>query len=189
MLLSLKGDKIECMVRLNFPTTNNEERYETLVVGLDLAKAARAASLVLYYDSQVITNQVNGDYECKGERMKKYLEQVRRRVDELKAKIIQIPRGENEYADRLAKAALAKHMTALNNVLSFVQLSPLIDSVDVQEIGSENNWTTPLISYLKNGVLLDGREVTRKLKVQATWFILMKDVLYKRGFSRPYLSV
>ena len=96
MLLSLEGDKIECMVRLNFPTTNNEERYETLVVGLDLAKAARAASLVLYYNSQVITNQVNGDYECKGERMKKYLEQVRRRVDELKAKIIQIPRGENE---------------------------------------------------------------------------------------------
>ena len=84
------------MVHLDFLTTNNEARYETLVVGLDLAKAARAASLVLYYDSQVITNQVNGDYECKGERMKKYLEQVRRRVDELKAKIIQIPRGENE---------------------------------------------------------------------------------------------
>ena len=177
------------MIRLDFPTTNNEAEYEALVAGLNLAKAARAARVVLYYDSQVVTNQVNRDYECRGERMKRYLDQVRRRVDELKAKIIQIPKGENEQADRLAKATSAEHMTTLDNVLSFIQLSPLIDSIDVQEIGSESNWTTPLISYLKNGVLLDGREVARKLKVQAVRFILMKDVLYKRGFSRPYLSV
>ena len=78
-------------------------------------------------------------------------------------------------------------MTTLDNVISFVQLYPPIDSIDMQEIGSESNWTTPLISYLKNGVLPDGREVARKLKVQATQFILMEDVLYKRGFSRPYL--
>ena len=56
-------------------------------------------------------------------------------------------------------------MTALDNVLSFVQLSPLIDSIDMQEIGSENNWTTPLVSYLKNGVLPNGKEFIRKLKV------------------------
>ena len=78
-------------------------------------------------------------------------------------------------------------MTTFDNVLSFVQLSPLIDSVDLQEIGSESNWTTPLVSYLKNGILPDGTEAVRKLKVQAARFILMKDVLYKRGFSRPYL--
>ena len=106
------------MVCLNFPTTNNEAEYEALVAGLDLAKAARATRVVLYYDSQVVTNQVNGEYECRGERMKRYLDQVRRRVDELKAKIIQIPKGENEQADRLAKAASAEHMTTLDNVLS-----------------------------------------------------------------------
>ena len=131
VLLSPKGDKIECMIRLDFPTTNNETEYETLVVGLDLAKAVGATNIVLYCDSQVVTNQVNGDYECKGERMKKYLEQVRRRVDNQKAKIIQIPKGENEQANHLAKAASAEYMIALDNVLSFVQLAPLIDSIDV----------------------------------------------------------
>ena len=65
------------MVRLDFPTTNNESEYEALVAGLDLAKAAGAASVVVYCDSQVVVNQVNGDYECKGERMKRYLDQVR----------------------------------------------------------------------------------------------------------------
>ena len=78
-------------------------------------------------------------------------------------------------------------MTTLDNVLSFIQLSLLIDSVDVQKIGSESNWTTPLVSYLKNSILPDGKEAVRKLKVQAARFILMKDVLYKRGFSRSYL--
>ena len=71
--------------------------------------------------------------------MKRYLDQVRRRVDELKTKIIQIPRGENKQANRLAKAASAEHMTTLDNVLSFIQLSPLIDFVDVQEIGFKSN--------------------------------------------------
>ena len=63
--------------------------------------------------------------------MKRCLDQVRRRVDELNAKIIQIPKGENEQANRLAKVASAEHMTTLDNVLSFVQLSQLIDTIDV----------------------------------------------------------
>ena len=54
------------MVRLGFPTTNNEAKYEALVARLNLAKEVGAASVVIHYDSQVLTNQVNGDYECKG---------------------------------------------------------------------------------------------------------------------------
>ena len=131
VLLSPEGDMVECMVCLDFLTTNNEAEYKALVVGLDLAKAAGATSIVIYCDSQVVTNQVNGDYECNGERMKRYLDQVKRRIDDLKAKIIQIPKGENEQANHLAKAALVEHMITHDNVLSFVQLSPLIDSDDV----------------------------------------------------------
>ena len=74
VLCSPERDEIECMVRLDFPTTNNEVEYETLVVGIDLAKVVGAANVVIHCDSQVVTNKVNGDYECKGERMKKYLE-------------------------------------------------------------------------------------------------------------------
>ena len=62
------------MVRLDFPTTNNEAEYEALVPGLDLVEAAEATSVVIHYDSQVVANQVNGDYKCKGERMKRYLD-------------------------------------------------------------------------------------------------------------------
>ena len=40
---------------------------------------------------------------------------------------------------------------------------------------------------MRDGVLPDGKEAARKLKVQAARFVLIKDVLYKRGFSQPYL--
>ena len=96
VLRLLEGDKIECMVRLDFPATNNEAEYEALVARLDLAKVAEATSVIVYYDSQVVTSQVNGDYKCKGERMKKYLDQVRKRVNKRQAKFFQIPREENE---------------------------------------------------------------------------------------------
>ena len=72
-----EGDKIECMIRLDLLTTNNEVEYEALMAGLDLAKAAGAENVVMHCDSQVVTSQINGGYECKNERMKRYLEEVK----------------------------------------------------------------------------------------------------------------
>ena len=56
VIQTLEGDKIECVIRLDFPTTNNEAEYETLVARLDLAKAAGAENVVVHCDSQVITS-------------------------------------------------------------------------------------------------------------------------------------
>ena len=87
-MLTPEGDKIECMIRLDFPTTNNEVEYEALVAGLDLAKAAGAENMIIHCDSQVITSQINGDFECRNERMKKYLEEVKGRTGALEVKFI-----------------------------------------------------------------------------------------------------
>ena len=122
-----EGDRIKCMIRLDFPTTNNKAEYEALVVGLDLVKAAGAENMVIHCDSQVVTCQINGGYECKNERMKRYLEEVKNRTSSLQVRFIQIPRAENECADRLAKAASVEFMLVPEQVLSFVQISSLID--------------------------------------------------------------
>ena len=37
-------------------------------------------------------------------------------------------------------------------------------------------------------MLPDGKDAARKLKVQASCFVLIKDVLYKRCFSHLYLK-
>lgn len=110
VLHTSKGDKLKCMIWLDFPMTNNKAEYEVLVAGLDLARMAGAENMVVYCDSQVATSQINGNYECKNERMKKYLEEVKGRIGSLQIKFVQIPREENKYADCLAKATLAEYM-------------------------------------------------------------------------------
>ena len=188
MIQTLEGDKIQCMIRLDFPITNNEIEYEALVARLNLAKAASAENVVVHCDSQVVISQINGGYECKNKRMKRYLEEMKFQIGNLKVKFIQIPKEENECANHLAKVASAEFMLVPEQVLSFVQVSSLIDDgMNVQEVDSECNWITPLISYLRTGLLPDGRDAARKLKFQASRFVLIKDVLYKRGFLRPYL--
>ena len=113
---------------------------------------------------------------------------MKNRINSLEVKFVQIPREENECADRLAKAASTEFTNASKQVLSFVQTSSLInDGAQMQEINVEKNWTTSLIVYLKSGILPNGKDAERKLKVQASRFVLIRDVLYKRGFSRLYL--
>ena len=72
--------------------------------------------------------------------MKKYLDELNGQIGYLQIKFVQIPREENECADRLAKAASAERMLVPNKVLSFIQTSSLIDNgADVQEVDSGNN--------------------------------------------------
>ena len=132
VLISLEEDRIECMIQLKFSTTNNEAKYETLIAGLDLTRAAGAVNMTIHCDSQV-----NGNYECKNERMKKYLDKVKGQIGSLQIKFVQIPREENGCANRLAKVASTERMVAPNQVLSFIQTLSLIDnSTNLQEIGS-----------------------------------------------------
>ena len=93
--------------------TNNETEYEALVAGLNLTKAAGAENMVIHCDSQVVTSQINGGYECKNERVKRYLEEVKSQIGSLKVRFVQIPREENKCADRLAKAASVEFMLVL----------------------------------------------------------------------------
>ncbi|XP_075665185.1 uncharacterized protein LOC142634816 [Castanea sativa] len=175
------------MIRLEFPITNNEAEYEALVAGLELAIAAGARKAVVYSDSQIVASQVNGSYDCRSERMRRYLGKVKDRANDLRFTIAQIPRKENQEADRLAKTASAEPMIVPEQVLSFVQHLLLLDNVQVQELTTKDDWTVPIVAYLKDGKLPDEKEDARKLKVRAARFTLIKDVLYKRGFSRPYL--
>ena len=76
------------------------------MVGLDLAKGTGAENMVVNCNSQVITSQINGDYECRNERMKKYLEEVKNRIGSLEVRFVQILMEENEWLTILQKQPL-----------------------------------------------------------------------------------
>ena len=46
---------------------------------------------------------------------------------------------------------------------------------------------TLIVLYLKDGKLSEGKDEAKKLRVRAARYVLMDKVLYKRGFSQPYL--
>ena len=80
ILKSLEADTVKRKVRLHYQTTNNESEYETLLKGLELAKSLGAESVLVQGDSQLVIGQMNGTCEAKEERMKKYLNKVRRLI-------------------------------------------------------------------------------------------------------------
>ena len=124
-------------------------------------------------------------YEAKEGRMKKYLEKVLRLVKKFKeANFVQIPREENVEANTLAKEA---SVTRAVDKFDEVQYVPSIDLPEVQQIENEENWMTPIVSYLKDGKLPEEKDKARKLRVRANGYFLMDEVLYKRGFSQPHL--
>ena len=100
------------------------------------------------------------------------------------ANFVQIPREENVEADVLAKEASA---TKPMDEFDEIQYVPSIDLLEVQQIEDRENWMTPIVSYLKDGKLPDGKDEARKLRVRAARYVLMGEVLYKRSFSQPYL--
>lgn len=61
------------MARLTIKTTNNEAKYEALVVGLSILEALGATKFKVKADSQVVVNQLLGVYITKGKKLKKYL--------------------------------------------------------------------------------------------------------------------
>ena len=106
VLQSSKGDKLKHKVCLQYQTTNNEVEYEAIFKGLELARSVEAKLILVLGDSQLVIGQINGTYEAKEERMKKYLNRVIRLVKRFKeADFVQILREENVETDTLAKEA------------------------------------------------------------------------------------
>ena len=51
ILKSPEGDKLKYTARLQYQTTNNEAKYETLLKGLELAKSIGVKSVIVQGDS------------------------------------------------------------------------------------------------------------------------------------------
>ena len=87
-------------------------------------------------------------------------------------------------ADTLAKEA---SVNELMDEFDEIQYMPSIDLPEVHQIGGDENWMTPIVGYLKEGKLPQGRDEARKQRIKSARYVLMDGVLYKKGFSQPYL--
>nr|XP_023897993.1 uncharacterized protein LOC112009872 [Quercus suber] len=97
---------------------------------------------------------------------------------------VQVPREENLEADALVKEASAKEAIDESDEIQYM---PSVDIPVILQVGDRENWMAPIVSYLKDGRLPEGRDEARKLRVRAARYILIDEILYKRGFSQSYL--
>ncbi|XP_077228427.1 uncharacterized protein LOC143861392 [Tasmannia lanceolata] len=141
----------EYKLRLDFKASNNKAEYEALLAGLNLAAELGAKKLKIYSDSQLVVEQVNGTYEAKELRMKRYLRKVREELDGMgRVEVLQVPRGMNDHADAISKIA-SEETHDLGSVYTEILLHPSIDEKQVLVIPARPNWMDPIVWYLEAG--------------------------------------
>jgi ribonuclease HI len=92
--------------RLEFNCTNNIAEYEALLLGLRKLKAMGIRRAILISSSQVLIGHIDKSSKARDLNLKKYLDTVRRMEASFEGfSVKNIPRGENEHADRLAESA------------------------------------------------------------------------------------
>ena len=62
-----------------------------------------------------------------------------------------------------------------------------MEGEQVMKIQEQDEWMTPIACYLKQGQLLEDRNEAREVLIRATRFVIIDDVLYRQGYSLPYL--
>ena len=86
----------------------------------------------------------------------------------------------------MARNASANGQTKVNNWRLEEQNSPSIEEFQTFLVHTHSEWTSPILSYLKDGRLPPNPEKAKKIKKRAARFTVLNDELYKRGFSQPY---
>ncbi|KAL0445369.1 UNVERIFIED_CONTAM: hypothetical protein Slati_2259600 [Sesamum latifolium] len=179
-----QGEDLEFAIKFGFKASNNEAEHEAMVIGMRMAHEAGARHLLAYSDSQLMVKQVEGTYQAKEESMIQYLQQI----TDLKTKfhhfqIIQIPREENAKADYLSKLASSLEDCRTRHITTHYLPEDRIP-LAVQPITTGEDWRTPIIKWIEEGLLPENRWEAARLKTRATRFIIQEhkkeSIFYKK---------
>ena len=183
------GEVLKYGVQLKFPTTNNEAKYEGILMRLRVGRALGVKHLLVQNDSKLVIGQIKGEYEVKEERMQKYLRLTKHLAQEFdKVEFVQVPRNQNMVADEISKLASSEEGGMNKDLAMEVQKHSSIEEVPTFTIQSGSSWMTPIVSFLQDGHLPQDADEARKIRKRAARFTTLNDVLYKRSFSMPYLK-
>ncbi|XP_073138233.1 uncharacterized protein [Henckelia pumila] len=186
ILFSPTQEKTKVAIRLYSFRSNNEVEYEAVVAGLKLVREAGAGHVIVYSDSQLVVQQVQGAFSIREKRLQEYVGLIKQQGEEFSSWIIeQIPREHNAEADVLAR--MASSLTSIDSREVIQQSGSVMTIEGKAEVTEEESWMTPLTKYLQTGVLLRDEAHARKLKRQVTRFTLVNKKLYRRSFQGPLL--
>ncbi|CAL8990397.1 unnamed protein product [Prunus brigantina] len=189
VLTTPDGGKLEYALRFGFRTSNNEAEYEALLAGLRLAKSMSARQIKIHSDSQLIVNQITADFAAKDASMAAYLSASHQLLQKFQAyEIRHIPRSENSHADALSRLASVINDKIGRKVPVEILSQPSTTVAEVCTVRYENTWMSPIYAFLTDGTLPTDKSQARKLRYRSARYTIINDVLYKRGYTTPYLK-
>ena len=95
VLISSKKITIEKSLRLGFLATNNEAKYEALLVGMAMVQKMGRRTMEVFSDSRLVIGQVKGELKARDVRMQIYLSQARHLQSRFESfSLLQIPKAE-----------------------------------------------------------------------------------------------
>lgn len=86
--------------------TNNEAEYEAVISGLLICSMADLVDPIIYTDSAVVANQVNGKWRCKNDSLVPLLMTIEEIREEFNFRVVQVPRSFVWEPDALANSFL-----------------------------------------------------------------------------------
>ena len=182
---------LEYALRFDFTATNNMAEYEALVAGVQLALDSGADSLNIFSDSQLVVNQITGEFQTKDPQMTAYLGYMQILLRKLKFySITQIPREKNSKADELARLATSDPSLLPGTHPAIEHLSKPSISKSFSEVFSTEQattWMDPILHYKLEGKLPEDKLEARRLTLRSSRYNIQDAKLYKRGLSLPNL--
>lgn len=108
VVLNSAGKLVHLENQILKPMTNNEAEYAALMLGLQIALQLKAELVEIRADSEVMVNQMRGDFAVKSQTLKQIHWQVCQLTRYfLRVRYTHIPRDDNALADVLASEASA----------------------------------------------------------------------------------
>ena len=192
VLVSLERITIEKSLRLKFSATNNEAKYEALLMGMMMVQKMGGKAVRIFSDSKLVVGQVRGDLEARDSRMQEYLCQIRSIQEKFEVfDLSHVPRSGNTHADSLATLATSSaqdlpRVVLVEDLYTHTSAHHGIPRIHQIELGS--SWMDSISLFLEKDVLPEEKYEADKVRRKAPRFWLSEDrKLYKRSFSGPYL--
>jgi hypothetical protein len=162
------------------------------LLGLQKLKAMGIRRVVIKTDSHVISDHVDKSSKARDPKLEKYLDAVRRLEASFEGfSVKNIPRGENEHANLLAKSA-AQGLSLPSEVFFETIKAPSVELMEravlaISPVHSED-WRTKIISFLQGNCLSDDEVYNKRMEARTRPYVIIEDELYKHGVCSPLLK-
>jgi ribonuclease HI len=156
VLKSPTGKTYNFSFRLEFDATNNVVEYETLFLGLEIAKDMGIKILNIKGDSNLVIVQVKNKYACKSERLRRYINAIWDAIEFFDSMdIIVIPRDQNSLVDSLAIATStlqpSEYLIKGKGKLEINFRQSVLDNIDHWQIFKDDEQVLRFIYNVKFG--------------------------------------